>query len=149
MNPAYLMLGLGLTVPEILAIREELPAYRALRLLIAFFVDNGFSLLPVAEPKPLLAFETLYLRMETNANNQVVLQYRPEGNYFTCTFLMHTPYGLSTHGYSLDQKCALTASVRSWKLGSLEAKVHGLGLPYDLALKDYMSMISGKYFTPK
>ena len=148
MNPTYLMLGLGFSIPEVVAIREGLPAYRVLRLLIAFFVDNGFSLLPVSEPKPLLAFETLHLGMKTNANNHVVLQYRPEGTCLQCTFQMKIPGDLVTGGYSLGEKDALTATVRFGKMGR-DLNIYGRDLPCDLAFELYTHRIVRKYFTPK
>ena len=152
MNPAYLMLGLGFSIPEVVAIREGLPAYRVLRQLIAFFVDNGFSLLPVSEPKPLLAFETLHLGMKTNANNHVVLQYRPEGTYLTCTFQMKIPGGLVTRTYSLGERNALRASLRTDSMSFFVRQTLPsveLDLPYDLALKTYTNRISREYFTSK
>lgn len=148
------MLGLGLTVREVLAIREGLPVYQVLRQLIAFFVGNGFSILPASELEPLLAFETLRLRMESNANNQVVLQYRPEGTYLTCTFQMMVAGDPVTGVYSLGENSlgkpdALAATTKFWKMGRIGFDIVGRDLPYDFALSVFINRISRKYFTPK
>ncbi len=138
MRPVYLMSGLGLDIPILEAIREGLPVYQALRQLVTFFVENGFSLV---NTKSTMGYETIYLRMQNIRESSVTLHFATEGNYLTCTLQMGVRNGTCAYGYSIGEKATLTASLTCFAMEGNLFHVYDRDLPFDLALEMYKNRI--------
>ncbi len=138
MDPVYFMAGLGLDAPVLDAIRESLPVYQALRQLVTFFIEHGFSLI---RTNTTMSYETLEFRRDTTYEIGVTLQYHTNGNFLICTLDMPVSRGTSSYAYSLGEKAKLRTSVM-YNIAVLEIfDVYDRDLPYDLALEMYKNRI--------
>lgn len=133
MNAVYLMQGLGLDTPILNAILEGLPSTKALREMVTFFLECGFSLMHQIQDNELLYMQFI---LRTTVEILVRITYPRNGKYCQCS--------ATVKYWGLECKFGLNIGQDSYvSMVSGGMTITDNGLPNDILITIFKNRILG------